>query len=348
MNTMYCSRLFSIFLLALICQQSQVHASAESYNTGWQLNIDNNVFKRYMKDRDYTGGIAFTATGSRAQSGWLNIDPVRGWVFDNLPLFDNDASVIKRHSVQYGMVLFTPDDISATQPVLDDRPFASLFYISNTELIVHPSRDKAYRSGFTIGLLGLDLAGDVQATLHEIIGSDEANGWDNQVSSGGEPTVMLTLSVQQKQSNADSYQLSTHLEANAGFSTDINAGLNWRWGRLNTPWWSFNPSHHEYISSAATSARGVTGSKPEFYVFASANVKYRFYSSLLQGQFRDSVHTLENDQIEQLLGSVSTGVTREFGDNLRVSLFVRGVTSEIKGPNARELWWASLVINRAW
>ena len=341
-------RLFYIFLLALICQQNQVIASAESYNTGWQLNIDNNLFTRYMKDRDYTGGIAFTASGSRAQSGWLNIDPVRGWVFDNLPMFDTDNSVIKKHSVQYGMVLFTPEDISTTQPVLDDRPFASLFYISNTELRVYPSKDKAYRSSLTIGLLGLDIAGDIQSTLHTITGSDEANGWDNQISSGGEPTAMLTLSVQKKQSNADSYQLSSHLEANAGFSTDINAGLNWRWGRLNTPWWSFNPSHHEYISSAATSARGVTGSKPEFYIFASANVKYRFYSSLLQGQFRDSIHTLENDQIEQFLGSISTGVTREFGDNLRLSFFVRGVSPEIKGPNARNLWWASLVINRAW
>ncbi|NOQ89863.1 MAG: DUF2219 family protein [Gammaproteobacteria bacterium] len=301
-----------------------------------------------MKDRDYTGGIAFTASGSRAQSGWLNVDFVRGWIFDNLPMFDINSSAIKKHSVQYGMVLFTPDDISATQPILDDRPFASLFYISNTELKVYPARDKAYRSSFTIGLLGLDLAGDVQSTLHKITGSNEANGWDNQVSSGGEPTAMLTLSVQQKQSNADNYQLSSHLEANAGFSTDINAGLNWRWGRLNTPWWSFNPSHHEYISSAVSNARGVTGSKPEFYIFASANVKYRFYSSLLQGQFRDSVHTLENDQIEQLLGSISTGVTREFGDNFRVSLFARGVSPEIKGQNARNIWWASLVLSRAW
>ena len=215
-----------------MCQQSQVYASAEAYNSGWQLNIDNNLFTRYMKDRDYTGGIAFTASGSRAQSGWLNIDPVRGWVFDSLPMFAKDNSVIKKHSVQYGMVLFTPEDISTTQPVLDDRPFASLFYISNTELRVHPSKDKAYRSSFTIGLLGLDLAGEVQSTLRTITGSDEANGWDNQISSGGEPTAMLTLSVQQKQSNADSYQLSSHLEANAGFSTDINAGLNLRWADL--------------------------------------------------------------------------------------------------------------------
>lgn len=343
---MYYLRTF--FLSVMLCLSSQVDATTEAYNTGWQLNIDNNLFKRYMKDRDYTGGIAFTASGSRAQSGWLNIDIVRGWVFDNLPLFDSDSAVIKKHSVQYGMVLFTPDDISATQPILDDRPFASLFFISNTELRVHPSADKAYRSSFTFGLLGLDLAGDVQSTLHNITGSDEANGWDNQISSGGEPTAMLTLSVQHRQSNAENYQLSSHLESNVGFSTDVNAGMNWRWGRLNTPWWSFNPSHHEYIASAATSARGVTGSKPEFYIFASANIKYRFYSSLLQGQFRDSVHTLSSDQIEQLLGSISTGVTREFGDNLRVSLFVRGVSSEIKGPNERELWWASLVINRAW
>ena len=76
--------------------------------------------------------------------------------------------------------------------------------------------------------------------------------------------------------------------------------------------------------------------------------KYRFYSSLLQSQFRGSVNTLVSDDIEHLLGSVSTGITREFGDNLRVSLFVRGVSPEVKGKSARNLWWASLAINRAW
>jgi len=336
-----------IFLLITITQNS-VYADTEKYNSGWQLNIDNNIFQRYMKDRDYTGGIAFTASGSRAQSGWLNIDPVRAWIFDNIPLVNNTDTVIKKHSVQYGFVFFTPDDITATQPILDDRPFASLFYISNIELTVQPSKNRAYRSSLSLGLLGLEIAGDIQRILHEMTGSDEASGWDNQISAGGEPTAMLTLSVQHKQSKTTNHQLSTHMEVNAGYTTDINAGVNWRWGRLNTPWWSFNPSHYEYIASAATSARGVTGSKPEFYIFAGANIKYRFYSALLQGQFRNSVHTLERNQVEQTLASLTAGATREFGDNLRISLFVRGVSPEIKGPNARNLWWASLVINRAW
>ena len=339
---------FLLICLFIQIFQNPVYANAEQYNSGWQLNIDNNIFKRYMQDRDYTGGIALSVSGSRAQSGWLNIDPLRAWVFDDFDLGNKSDTTIKKHSVQYGFIFITPDDITTTQPVLDDRPFASLFYISNTELTVHPLQNRAYRSSLSLGLLGLKLAGDIQRILHEITGSDEASGWDNQVSADGEPTAMLTLSVQHNQSRTDNYQVSTHLEANAGYSTDVNAGVNWRWGRLNTPWWSFNPSHHEYITSAATSVRGLAGSKPEFYIFAGANIKYRFYSSLLQGQFRDSVHTLSSDEIEQTLASATAGVTREFGDNLRVSLFVRGTTSEIKGPNSRNLWWASLVINRAW
>lgn len=338
-----------MILFFVICQSFVTAVTArEKYNSGWQLNLDNNLFQRYMKDRDYTAGIAFTATGSRAQSGWLNIDPVRAWIFDFFPINNMADAVIKKHSVQYGLVLFTPDDITATQPILDDRPFASLFYISNTELTVHHSQNRAYRSSLSLGLLGLNVAGEVQRILHDASGSDDATGWHNQISAGGEPTAMLTLSVQQNQSNAENYQISTHLEANAGYSTDINAGFNWRWGRLNTPWWSFNPSHFEYIASAVTNVAGAVGSKPEFYIFAGANIKYRFYSSLLQGQFRDSVHTLGLSQVEQTLASATLGIAREFGNNLRISVFVRSTTSEIKGVNARELWWASLVINRAW
>ena len=343
---------FFILCACLIAEASQnlLRADPERYDSGWQLNIDNNIFQRYMKDRDYTGGIALSVSGSRARSGWLNIDPVRAWVFDNVDLGSKTETEteIKKHSVQYGFIFITPDDITATQPILDDRPFASMFFINNTELIVHASEGRAFRSSLSLGLLGLKLAGEIQRGLHYLTGSDEANGWGNQISAGGEPTAMLTLSVQHDQFRTNNYQISTHLEGNAGYSTDLNAGINWRWGRLNTPWWSFNPSHHEYITSAVTSVRGVAGSKPEFYVFAGANIKYRFYSSLLQGQFRNSVHTLSRDEIEQTLASATAGITREFGDNLRVSLFVRGVSPEIKGPNARNLWWTSLVINRAW
>ncbi len=342
---------FSLSIPALIVPQVSAQESSENYNSGWQLTIENNILTRYMKDRDYTGGIAFTASGTRAKEGWLNIDPLRAWIFD--PLLDkNNAQTkdkntdIKKHAVQYGFLAFTPDDITSSQPILDDRPFASLFYISNTQLYIHPATDRAFRSSLSFGLLGLDLAGEIQQFLHKTTGSDAANGWDYQISSGGEPTAMLTLSVQDKQIQSDTHQLSTHLEANLGYSTDINAGINWRWGRLTTPWWSFNPSHREYISSAESSVRGSKNN--ELYFFAMANIKYRAYSSLLQGQFRSSVHTLGFSEIEQVLGSVSTGIVSSLGDSYRISFSVNGNSPEIKGSHSRNLWWASLSLNRNW
>lgn len=320
--------------------------NTEKYNTGWQLTLDNNVLSRYMKDRDYTAGIAFTASGSRAQNGWLNIDGARAWLFDFL--LSGKHSLSRSHAVQYGAIAFTPDDITASQPVLDDRPFASLFYISNTELNVYPEQKKAIRSSLSVGLLGLGLAGDIQRFLHKSTGSDEANGWGNQISSGGEPTLMATLSRQDIQFATTNQQLSSHLEANLGYSTDINAGINWRLGKLDSPWWSFNPSHIEYMASAASSDASYNRQSSEFYLFASANIKYRAYSAMLQGQFRHSAHRLSFSQIEQLLGSITIGVAGSIVDNYHLSFSVHGSSPEIKGSNARSLWWASLTLQRRW
>ncbi len=199
---------YAFSLVLLFFYATTLQAETEPYNSGWQLNLDNNVFQRYMKDRDYTAGIAFTATGSRAQSGWLNIDMLRAAVFDQLSFYKTNPTA-RKHSVQYGFTMFTPDDITATQPVLDDRPFASLFYISNTELVLQADRGRALRSSLTLGLLGLDLAGDIQKVLHRATGSDDARGWANQISSGGEPTAMLSLSVQHKLYSYQHQQIST-------------------------------------------------------------------------------------------------------------------------------------------
>lgn len=83
------------------------------------------------------------------------------------------------HSVQYGAMLFTPEDIIDPAPIFDDRPYGSLFYISNTELTVAPSSDNAWLSTLTFGILGLSAAETIQQALHAVTDSDTANGWDN-------------------------------------------------------------------------------------------------------------------------------------------------------------------------
>jgi hypothetical protein len=346
------SRYHLIFLL-LITISKTTHGFDEKYNSGWRLNLDNDILAE--SDRDYTGGIALTLSGRRAQAYLISLEGLRNGL-DKLLRIERlyaQRPSFQLHSLQYGAMLFTPEDITNPEPIFDDRPYGSLFYLSNTELTVAPADDQAWLSTLTFGFLGLNAAEYVQKAIHALTDSDVANGWSNQISAGGEPTAMFTLSTQLNHSRAQNssrrHQFKTAYEANAGFSTDVNASLIWRWGRINTPWWSFNPQHAEYIElGTPVVARDQRAKTDEFYVWAGTTVKYRFYSALLQGQFRDSVVTLSSDELEKLLAQVWLGVTWEFADDFRGSFFYRASTREFTGPNAHNLVWAGLTISRAY
>ena len=75
----------------------------------------------------------------------MSLEGVRNWLDDILGINKLSAKQphFQLHSVQYGTMLFTPGDITSAAPIFDDRPYGSLFYISNTELTVAPSADKA-------------------------------------------------------------------------------------------------------------------------------------------------------------------------------------------------------------
>ena len=341
----------SILLSLMI--STPAHAIEEKYNTGWLVNLDNDLLAE--SDRDYTGGFAVTLSGSRAAEYLFSLEGVRSWLDGLLGVegFYNDRTHFQLHSVQYGFALFTPGDIVDPAPQFDDRPYGSLFYLSNTELTVLPSSNAAWMSTLTFGFLGLNVAEDIQEALHSLTGSDTANGWANQVSSGGEPTLMYTVARQHNHLDAVNepvrHEVKTAWEGNVGFSTDVNASLSWRWGRINTPWYSFNPQHSEYIQLGAPVVGGkrVSG-RGEFYLWAGTTLKYRFYSSLLQGQFRESVVRLGSDEVKRLLAHAWLGATWEFADNIRGSFFYRASSREFQGPNSHHPVWAGLIISRAY
>lgn len=352
---------YQILFLLLIILSLHAHADPEpnligekeKYNTGWVLNLDNDILAE--RDRDYTGGIALTLSGRRAQEYLFSLEGIRNWLDDLLGVSKLYAKEphFQLHSVQYGAMLFTPGDITDPAPIYDDRPYGSLFYLSNTEMTVAPANDKAWLSTLTFGFMGLSAAEYTQKAIHTITDSDVANGWDNQISAGGEPTLMITLSSQNNHidtpGTATRHELKTSYEANVGFSTDVNASMSWRWGRINTPWWSFNPQHSEYIQLGAPVVAGSRqANKGELYLWAGTNVKYRFYSSLMQGQFRNSIVKFSSDEVEKLLVQVWLGATWEFADNIRGSFFYRASTREFEGTNAHNLVWAGLIISRSY
>ena len=328
----------------------------EKENTGWALYIDNDVLVSGGNiDQDYTGGVSVTLSGQRATKYLLSIDSWRQtfnqWL--GLDKLYNNKPHFNLHSFGFGFTLFTPSDLSTAAPIFDDHPYASYFFISNSNIVVVPEDDIVYQSILTVGFLGLKLAEDVQKSLHRVLDANEPMGWDNQISSGGELTAKYTFAAQKILNRSQGSEYARHefkltTEGNLGFVTNASIGFNWRWGRITTPWWSFSPHLSDYINMGVPVVNNTEKTHaPEFYIWLVGSYQLRFYNALMQGQFRDSIVTFENDELERTMTELSMGITREFSNDIRISLFFRQRSAALKQADARETKWGGISISKS-
>ncbi|MGQ7848325.1 lipid A deacylase LpxR family protein [Granulosicoccus sp. 3-233] len=321
---------------------------------GWSLNIDNDLFSGGDLDRDYTGGVAIAVTGARTREWPVSLDKTRA-ALARLSRFDrlySDTAVLSRHSIEFGFTLFTPNDITVAEPIKDDHPYASLFFIASAAQHVVPERKLSYQTVLTVGALGLPLADTVQSGIHRAIGSEQPQGWDNQISHGGEPTARYSVGLQKTLIEGGgpglSTQFSVNSEATVGFTTDASVGFGIRWGRLERPWYTFNPHPAEYISvGTPPEASDRTTGRREIYLYAGANIKYRLYNAILQGQFRDSRVSFDHDQLNPVILEGWAGFLAEVAANYRLGMFLRARTAELDKAESRNPVWGGILISRS-
>ncbi|MDJ0922880.1 MAG: lipid A deacylase LpxR family protein [Henriciella sp.] len=123
-------------------------------------------------DRNYTNGIRLSWL-----SGTGDTDGVSEWVADRLGA---DEGAVVRRGISIGHSLFTPEDISATEPLPDQHPYAGWLYTEYTALI--QQADQVDQFTLQLGLIGPSAGGEwVQNEFHALIGADEVFGWDNQL-----------------------------------------------------------------------------------------------------------------------------------------------------------------------
>ena len=318
----------------------------ESGRTSWSLYLDNDLFVPGSEDRDYTGGVAFSFSGANIEDHPITLDKWLSKV-SNLVLSERQKNLKSEliHSCEMGFSAFTPLDISSTAPVFDDRPYSSLLYISNSQTRIDFENRSSITTSLALGALGLSAVGDIQNGIHSATGSDEANGWDNQISDGGELTGRYSLSYQ-KHFDISNPNLNASWSTNAsiGYLTETGANVSWRWGRLRTPWWKLNNKIGSYGDKSFAES-GVSNKRDELYLFGGLGLKAVAYNAFLQGQFRDSVFELSSDEINPVVGEAWLGVTKELSSGFRVSYVLRHQTSEVNtGLSDRSLTWGAFIL----
>lgn len=303
----------------------------------WAVGFDNDFLVPGHRDQDYTYGLSALHT-SQATTVGLAARPLQ-WVDDLVGL---DAAT--RRGVEFGLYGFTPENIENATANPNDRPYASLVYFATRSERIYPLSETVISSQLTLGVLGLDLVGDLQKGLHSVLDGDAPQGWRHQISDGGEATLRYSLARQQLlNASTNKLEIKHTQSVSVGYITEASWGLNFRTGHLNSIWHDFHP---EQASYAETSAQFNNRSVERFF-WAGIAVKARLYNAFLQGQWRDSAVEYSSDELHHLVVEAWAGYTHGFANGFFISYGLRGHTSEVRdGDGDRNVVWGGLMIGR--
>ncbi len=124
-------------------------------------------------DKHYTNGLFYTSMEDNAKAPWLL----------NISSMDKKSS-----SLTISQLMFTPDNISSSDRVLDDYPYAG--HIGLTWSLFQYSNNFMHNMGFSLGSVGpISKAEQAQKEVHKLIGDTIPQGWGHQL--GNAPTAGL-------------------------------------------------------------------------------------------------------------------------------------------------------------
>lgn len=315
--------------------------------SSWAFAFDNDLLVPGHRDQDYTYGLNFTQIGDKVDRAKVTLNAPLKAIDEFIGFTHSSLSTQETFSREIGAFGFTPEDITINEPNPNDRPYASLVYISSSREQVDLVENVAWKSSLTLGTLGLGLVGELQNVVHQGTSSKAAKGWDNQISEGGEFTGRYVLARQKYfDSSSDNVEIKSTIQASAGYLTEASWSWNLRAGKIHSPWASFNPELSNYgeKSSYSSTAKPIS----EHFFWTGFALKARAYNAFIQGQFRDSEVTYDRDQLNSFLVEAWAGYTISFKEGYRISYVLRGHSSEInEGAGDRNLLWGGIIITRS-
>ncbi len=283
------------------------------------LHFENDLFANM--DRFYTNGIKLSWVSpdmkwfqdleflrqdhlpARAANGFIELLPWSG-----------DKNRQRNLSLSVGQLMFTPRDISRTDLIREDRPYAGWLYGSAA------FHSKTYRRLDTFelqaGFTGpWSLAQEAQDLVHEVRGIDQARGWDNQIDT--ELGVALVYDRRQRvlprrdffrQWGVDAIahaggavgtvftHASAGMEARLGWNlpTDFGTGIIRPAGEVNMPTDTRDPRY-----------QGQGGSMSA-YLSAAVSGRWVLHDIFLDGNTFEDSHAVDR---EPLVGDVVLGAS---------------------------------------
>lgn len=309
------------------------------------FSMDNDLFIPGQLDRDYTAGLALSYQNADSQGVLGSIDSI----LKNIDGYLNIVGEKDESLFEIGIFGFTPETIDAPSIDTSDRPYASLLYLSTSHIYRDGIYGNAWTTTFSIGMLGLDLFKSGQRTIHRLIGSDDARGWNEQISDGGELTARFQFAYHDtlgEDNLGDKAKFKASYFGSIGYLSEAGVAISFRNGLISSPDHRFNPAITSYGERSSASDSGL--GPDENYFWGGIGLKARAYNAFLEGQFRRSAHTFSKDKLRPVIAELWAGYTLSLLHNIKLSYVFRAHSSEIRnGTGDRHLMWGGFIFSKA-
>ncbi len=317
---------------------------------GFSLYVDQDFFiPARNEDRDYTMGFALELFWEKIPEEVDYLDRAITWLDQNATggLLAKSIAPTTR-SIMLGSVNFTPDDLAASAPLSDDRPYASLLFVSGKQMFESSNKEWVIGSELQVGLLGLGIARSAQTKMHgytrSLTGEDtpvDPKGWSHQISDGGELTFKYHQSFGQELVNEDAFDIAWTTDASVGYQTNASLGVQLRVGRRDSKFWTL-PYDPVNRGNFVPSTKG-----DELYVWAAFRGRGVVYDALLQGQFRESDVTFSSGEIKRFVQEGGVGLTAAWKP-IQITLALNYKSAELEGQAARSHYWGGTYFIFRW
>lgn len=288
------------------------------------------VFK-WGGDQNYTMGLAFQGSGEWVgklciSKPLLFLDGVFGLAKVHFRFASSQGREwTESHSLTFGHGAFTPKHLEIREPIIDDRPYSSLLFLTVSRATVDPYGQgmfcgRVIKTDFTVGVLGLRIGEKIQTSIHTsrrkkkgagALKPYDPQGWPHQISDGGEPTVKYTVTYYQNLSSRRFYDCTLQAESSLGYYTNAASGVALRLGWIRSEFWTLMSNPITAANQAlpvATEGIRRDQRKPELYAYGVVRGRAVLYNALLEGQFRDSDITLNDAEIEHVIRELEFGI----------------------------------------
>ncbi|MEM9380633.1 MAG: lipid A deacylase LpxR family protein [Planctomycetota bacterium] len=280
---------------------------------GPEIYFENDVLAPNAEpsDRNYTNGIRVQYTAPADESpAWARplinaLNPFR---------WDRATEI----GLTAGQQIFTPRDLSRSEVIPDDRPYAGWLFggIARYDCEYDDSdarrRDSQVMTEYVLGVLGPPALGEeTQRLAHKIFQGEDPQGWANQVAT--EPTFMMSLQRQDRLWARQARSVGVDFLTRVGASVGTPVTNGFVGGMLRTGWrlprdFAATPSNPS-LSYSALARRSET--PYSVHVFGGAVVRGVAYSSFLDGTlFRSSPHTVAR---EPWVADLEAGIAVQIG-----------------------------------